>query len=93
MGEKPKKQLNQMRYETYRVSAASAQGELKPKKLPRATYFHSLLVYLQSVVWKYLRTGELNPPDWGWHLVDGRFAPILTDIQPAAADLMNIVRC
>jgi hypothetical protein len=95
-GGKAKDQLNQMRYETYCMSAASAQGELKAEKLPpteRATYFHSLRSHLQSVVWKYLRTEDLDPLKWGWYLVSGQLAPIMTDIQPAPADLMNIVRC
>jgi len=40
-----------------------------------------------------MRTGDLDPLQWGWYLESGRLAPIMTDIQPAHADMMNIVRC
>jgi len=56
-GGKATDQLNRMHYETYCVSAVSADGDLKPEKLPpteRTIYFHSLRVHLQSVVLKYL---------------------------------------
>jgi len=37
-GGKATDQLNQMRYQTYCVFAASAQGDLKPEKLPQWSF-------------------------------------------------------
>jgi len=88
--------LNNMRYNSYCTSAASSRAELKPQKLPpteRAVYFHSLRAHLQTVVWKYLRTGDLDPLQWGWHLENGQLCPTMTDINAAPESLANIIRC
>jgi len=36
---------------------------------------------------------HLKPEEWGWKHVDGKFEPLMTDQEPATADILNVVRC
>lgn len=95
-GGKTQDNLTDMRYQAYCTSAAASSAELKSQKLPpteRATYFHSMRAHLQTIVWKCLRTGDIDPLQWGWHLSDGQLLPTMTDLQVAPDDLLKIVRC
>ena len=81
------KHINQL---TYTVS------NIKPESLPptsRATYFHSLRVYLQIWIWRHLEPNKMDPKQWGWLLQNSRFGPIMTDLDPAPNEMLNVIRC
>ena len=81
---------------TYMNQIATSTVKPRPERLPpteRAAHFHVLRGYLQAQQWMTLMTDGLNPTDWGWCLQDGRYEPILTDLQPAPDDILNVVRC
>ena len=69
----------------------TAKGDILLEKLPsipRAAYFDSLRVYLQS-------TGEINydPLEWGWKLDENSLAPIMINLDPSPSYLPQCVRC
>ena len=76
-------------------AVASNSTSLDPQNLPpteRATYYHSLRVYLQIIIWKRLsnRHNDLNPQQWDWRLDDDVLIPI---IAAAPERLLKFVRC
>ena len=58
---------------------------------PAAAKFHCLRVHLQAMEWT--ETSDLDPTLWGWKLDNGLYVPVRTDMPPAPADLLAIVRC
>ena len=36
---------------------------------------------------------RMDPKDWGWHVLDGRFMPIMTDQPAAPPEILDVVRC
>lgn len=36
---------------------------------------------------------EMSPTEWGWRIVDGKYIPKQTDIAPAPAKLLELIRC
>lgn len=78
---KPGDTLTELRYNTYMKMAASA-SRIVPSKLPpteRTAWYHSLRVYLQVWQWKSLMDCNLSPLEWGWKIINGKMAPIMTD--------------
>ena len=35
----------------------------------------------------------LDPENWGWKLNDGKLVPIMTDLQPAPAEVPSVISC
>ena len=35
----------------------------------------------------------INPLQWGWKRVEDKFVPIMTNLEPAPPDILNIIRC
>ena len=35
----------------------------------------------------------MNPEDWGWHVIGGRFMPIMTDQPAGPPELLDVVCC
>jgi hypothetical protein len=94
-GGKPSDTLNKLRYTMYMNMLATGTSRPQPERLPpseRAAYFHCLRAHLQILQWKNLVT-DIDPRAWGWKLEDGTLQPIPTDIEPAPADVLNIIRC
>ena len=36
---------------------------------------------------------DMNPEEWGWDIVDGRYLPKQTDKAPAPPELLNMIYC
>ena len=67
-----------LRYTKYINQLTSTVSNIKPESLPptsRATYFHSLCVYLQIWIWRHLEPNKIDPKQWGWLLQNSRFDP------------------
>jgi len=88
--------LNRLRYDTYMNAVANRSLPPRPEKLPpteAAAKQHILRVHLQVVEWQTLKTGNLKAEDWGWRQVQQQYFPTTTDLPPAPADLMDLVKC
>ena len=35
----------------------------------------------------------LNPTDWGWNVFQECYIPVITNLSPAPAELMNLIKC
>ena len=57
-----------------------------------ATAYHAQRAYYQVQVWLF-SNGNLNPTDWGWKNVNEKLSPIHTDLSPAPADVLRVIRC
>ena len=57
-----------------------------------ATAYHAQRAYYQVQVWLF-SNGNLNPTDWGWKNVNEKLSPIHTDLSPAPADGLSVIRC
>ena len=69
--------------------------QVDPKSLPptsAAAKFHSRRVFLQVNQWKDPQC-YLLAEEWGWVLKDTGLHPVLTDMPPAPAELLKIIRC
>lgn len=64
-----------------------------PRTIPPSkggTIKHSERVYLTVQDW----IGKsLDPVQWGWELVDGRYQPVYTDLPPGPQSLLGNIRC
>jgi hypothetical protein len=49
--------------------------------------------HLQVVQWPTLMATNIQPTDWGWKVSNDRYISILTDLQPAPEEMLNVVRC
>jgi len=68
---------------------------LRPEYLPpteNSAKYHVMRVHLQVLHWKSLSTAGFSPQEWGWHLSDGRYQPITSNVEPTPMELLNIVR-
>ena len=95
-GGKADQKLCSLRYTKYFNQLTTSTSKTHPETLPptsRSTYFHSLRVYLQVSIWRHLGEDGLNPIDWGWNLADGKFEPVMTDIEPGPPEILNVIRC
>ena len=76
--------LDTLRYQKFSESIKGAT-HVEPQTLPTtfaASVYHSLLVYYQIMQWKGGQM-SMNPEEWGWHVVDGKYLPKQTDKAPA----------
>lgn len=88
--------LNHLRYTMYMNMITTRSTPLRPECLPpseAAAKFHIYRVHLQVRQWASLMSVEMNPEEWGWKIVDGRFMAINTDIDAAPADLLDVIKC
>jgi len=53
----------------------------------------SCIVHLQVVQWKSLMTVDKSPEEWSWSIINGRFALVMTDKDPAPKELMKVLKC
>ena len=75
--------------------AATSTKTLQPERLcptERATFFHSLRVHLQVMIWKSLGQCQYDTCSWGWEMKNGVLAPVMTDLDPAPEELLKFVR-
>ena len=78
------------------MEMVASTKKIDPHKLPptaRATYYHSLRVHLQAILWKELEVNSINPTLWGWKLEDSMLHPVMTDVDPAPESLLKFVLC
>jgi len=88
--------LNHMRYVTYMNTVACHSLPPRPERLPpteAAAKQHILRSHIQAIQWQTLMDTEKKPEDWGWRLTHDRYFAIPTDLLPAPADLMDLVKC
>ena len=77
------------------MEMASCGKTLEPERLPpteRASFFHSLRVHHQIIVWKELSSEVLDPLQWGWKLDGKILMPIMTDSVPAPDNMLKFIR-
>ena len=60
---------------------------------PRAAYYHDLRAQHQMNIWKILSDDDTDPLNWGWKIRNGKFSPIMTDIEASPTDILKIIRC
>ena len=91
---RPGDKLNLLRLQKFHQKVIVSKSVVDIKVLPPtsalATY-HSLCVYLQVQQW--MGRDHMNLEDWGWYGQGGHYFPSLTDNDPAATDMLEIVRC
>ena len=77
--------------------AIMSSNEVDPACLPpteRSTHYHSLRVYLEVMKADMLNIEcGLNPCDWGWKRNEDLLLPVMTNLPPAPAFLLNVIRC
>ena len=92
---KAKDSLNTLRFSRYCEKVAKNLNKVEPRSLPptsAAAKFHSYRVFLQVCQWKNHQC-DLQADSWGWTHSDMGYFPIPTDLAPAPADLLKIIRC
>ena len=85
--------INVLRYEKFCVKAATSTLPVQPGALPPTSgsvKYHSLRVYHRIQEWLGV---EMSSVDWGWKVSAGNLLPIMTDLQPAPQNLLEVVRC
>ena len=87
--------LDGLCYKKYCDKVATSLTQVNPKTLPptsAAAKFHSRRVFLQTNQWKDPQC-DLLAEEWGWIRKDTGLHPVLTDMPPAPAELLKIIRC
>ena len=95
-GGKCDKSLCSLKYIKYINQLTTTVSKIKPESLPptsRATYFHSLRVYIQIWIWRHLEPNVIEPKEWGWKLKNDKLEPIMIDMDAAPNEILNIIRC
>ena len=88
--------LNRLRYTMYMYATATSSNLPRPERLPpteSAARYHLYRVHLQVVHWKLLSTATLNPSEWGWKMHEGKYNPVLTDMDIAHPDVLKVACC
>jgi len=86
--------LNSVRLHLFTEKTINGINSVQIHTLPptsAAAKFHSLRAHLQAREWT--QTSDLEPTMWGWRLDNGLYVPVKTDMPPAPANLLAIVRC
>lgn len=86
--------LDSLRYQCFCSKVALGMSPVQVNALPptsAAAKFYSLRVYLQVQEW--IGNSDLAAEDWGWKNVNNQLLPITTDLPPAPAELLKIIRC
>ena len=89
----PDENLDSLRYSRFCQNVATGTTFVQPESLPptsAAAAYHSQRVYFQIQQWKGI---QLMPEDWGRKLTVGKLLPVRTDLPPAHASLLQMVRC
>ena len=84
--------LRQAKY----MNMVTCSNVIQLENLPpteRTTHYHVLRVHLQVAQWKHLSLTCLDPKEWGWKQKIGVMEPVKTDIEPAPAWLLQVIRC
>jgi hypothetical protein len=86
--------LNLLRLRLFADKAVNTLNTVQIHTLPptsAAAKFHCLRAFLQVQQW----TGDpyLDPTTWGWKVENKQYVPIRTDMPPAPAELLAIIRC
>merc|ERR1712002_179600 len=94
-GGKKTENLNMLRFRKYSEKVATSLSLCDSKVLPStaaAAKFHSYRVFLQVNQWKNIDC-SMTETSWGWKHYENKLVPIATDIAPAPADLLKMIRC
>ena len=91
----PGQSINDLRLQRFAAKTSSSMVPVQSSSLPptsAANKFHSLHVFQQIQEWKG-GDHHVNPQEWGWKTSEGKFIPIMTDLQPAPQKLLEIIQC
>jgi len=94
-GGKKEESLDMLRYRRFCDKITQNSSPVEPQTLPPTSTtakFHSLRVFYQVMEWKG-GSEHMDPKDWGWHVLDGRFMPIMTDWPAAPPEILDVVCC
>ena len=86
--------LDALRHIRFEEKAASSLSHVSCSSIPptsAATVYHAQRVYLQIQIWQL--NSNLNATDWGWRNVKNNLFPVHTDMPPAPADVLRVIRC
>ena len=86
--------LNALRYKKFCKQISTNRVYVEPKWLPptsSAVKYHFFRVYFQVQQW--MGNADIDPCDWGWYVVAGKLAPVMSDMKPAPQALLKIIRC
>ena len=92
-GGEDREKLDHLRYQKFVHKANVSRAVVQVQTLPptsSAARFHSRRVYLQVQLWL---DRPMNAVEWGWSRVDGKLAPLKTDLPAAPERLLTIIRC
>ena len=92
----PGSSLQQIRKIKYHKMVSSDRASIDPALLPppsRAAYYHDLRVCHQMNVWRQLSDDDIDLLSWGWKISNGKYSPIMTDIETGPPDILKIIRC
>jgi hypothetical protein len=86
--------LDALRYRRFSEKVMKSSVHVEPQMLPpssAAARYHSHCVYYQVMEWR----GELemDPTEWGWHVVNNTYMPTTTDLPAAPSELLDIIFC
>ena len=85
--------LDSLRYQTFCKKVLESNKVLEANPLPptsAAVKYHTMRVYCQVLEWK----GEnVHPLEWDWKNNEGRLVLIKTELDAAAKELLQIIRC
>ena len=85
--------LDTLRFKMFCTKVARGTSFLHVHCLPptsAAAKHHTCRVYLQVQEWA---GNSLDPQEWGWKIVNGTFIPKTTEVPPAPAHLLSVIRC
>ena len=86
------KDLDELHLEKY-VQKKKVTDFVHPRTMPPkkgGTCNHSEMVYLTVQDWI---GRSLDPVQWGWELVDGRYKPVYTYLPAGPQSLLDYIRC
>ena len=87
--------INELRHARYMNAIAGSFGSLqsaRPEAFPPTESLHCQRVYLQVMACKHIEsTSTVKAEEWGWKPERGKLTPVMTDREPAPADLLNVV--
>ena len=78
------------------MDMVTSSNAVQPENLPpteSATHYHTSRVHLQVTKWKNLSLTCLDPKEWEWKEKNGVMEPAKTDIEPAHAWFLQVIRC
>lgn len=87
----PTRTLQQIWRQKYEVMVSADRSKIDPALLspsPRAAFYHGLMVYHQTQVWRALGDTDTEPLSWDWRICNGKYK-LITDIAAGPTVIEN----